>query len=193
MQRRWCHFLAACPIPSPRWSKGFEPSVSPPRVNCRNLPRLEIAGRLPAGGEGFELPVPVGPRTFVSTRFLPPGERLAAFNFKCERLMAAARSPRASGYGRKGERDGMSGSALGGRLAQGEREGLERALITGEKLCNADNGRFEVATLCNQRFFSWDYHPLKADSAGARPRDRETRRPDGEKRGSCGWSSNNRE
>src|SRR5437588_503408 len=21
MQRRWCHFLAACPIPSPRWTK----------------------------------------------------------------------------------------------------------------------------------------------------------------------------
>jgi hypothetical protein len=53
----------------------FEPSVPPPRVNCGNLPRLEIAGRLAAGGEGFELPVPFGPRTFVSTRFLPPGVR----------------------------------------------------------------------------------------------------------------------
>src|SRR6266481_4270555 len=31
--------------------------------------------RLPGGGEGFELPVPFGPRTFVSTRFLPPGVR----------------------------------------------------------------------------------------------------------------------
>src|ERR1700756_852225 len=53
----------------------FEPSVPPPRVNCRNLPRLEIAGRLAAGGKGFELPVPFGPRTFVSTGFLPPGVR----------------------------------------------------------------------------------------------------------------------
>src|SRR6185436_3636616 len=60
---------------SPLEGSGFEPTVPPPRVNCRNLPRLAIAGILESGGEGFELPVPFGARTFVSTRFLPPGVR----------------------------------------------------------------------------------------------------------------------
>jgi hypothetical protein len=31
LQRRWCHFLAACPIPSPRWREGDSNPQSPAR------------------------------------------------------------------------------------------------------------------------------------------------------------------
>src|SRR6267143_1411733 len=44
MQRRWCHFLAACPIPSPRWRK----TDSNHRSLSGRIPLFRLV--LPAGG-----------------------------------------------------------------------------------------------------------------------------------------------
>src|SRR4030081_2838969 len=62
MQRRWCHLLAACPIPSPRWREKDSNPRSPAREttlrDCLLIEEVRFALDSPLEGDGFEPSVP---------------------------------------------------------------------------------------------------------------------------------------
>src|ERR1700732_560805 len=91
MQRGWCHLLAACPIPAPRWREKDSNPRSPAREttlrDCLLIEEVRFALDSPLEGAGFEPSVPLaasgrrggrrGSATLPATRAPPPKVRFA--------------------------------------------------------------------------------------------------------------------